>query len=796
MALNVETPDVERTDASPDEVPALLAAPPWRQPKVKVKAPPKLSLQAPELPPEVRWPEHLASAAAQVPQAGTEDEQLSALNVNVAACEARHPSALNALREALATRDADAVVLRLEELNKAWDSRVYPLKHLYGSGAEWLKLGDLALPLWNRMASNHHHDSADEFVPALGVAGLPAMLAWASRSLLSASDLMLCFGAQALAPLATAAAFGSSRQLASKGKAWLLAWPAHAVAAHLPDALGGKGKAQTQAEALMLWLASRGLREVVLAQAARFDAPGSDTVQRATQALLNQDLLARFPARVAELPEFWDGATWRNPPVLMNGKTLPVEAVNALGEMLSFPRTEGRYAGLAQVAEWCTPESLDAFAVQIFEGWTNAGAPSKHNWAFTSLAIWGSDATARDIEQRVRRWPTEGLSARAALGLEVLADMGSDQALRCIAGIAERVKSRPLKDKAQEMMASIGLARGLSAQDLEDRLVPHLGLNARGELALDFGPRQFLLSLDESLKPKLRALEGGKPGAAIAKLPAVGARDDADLAREATAQFKLIAKQTKAVATSQIKRMEKAMREQRRWSREDFEQVYVRHPLLRQLVSRLVWGVYAPSESQPPQSPELPASSPAGDRLLDCFRINAEGEWIQADDTPFAWPAGQTDGLAPRVGVLHPLQASAEQLQAFGQLLADYELLQPFAQLGRDVTHGLTPDGQTTHFQAWASKSFEPLKVLGLESRGWSSNRESGQIYDYTRQLPGQMHAQLMLEPGIELFSPRDSGAQKLTLTITKAGGTHVDVRELDAITASELLRDLAEIHA
>ncbi len=787
MGLNVETPHLERVDASPDEVPALLATPPWRQPKVKVKAPPKLSLQAPELPPQVRWPEYLVDAAALVPQAGTEDEQLSALGVD-SYRQSRHKNELNALRQALAARDADAVVLRLGEFHKAWDGRDYPLKNLYGLGAEWLKLGELALPLWNRMASNYYHHGANGFVPALGVAGLPAMTAWASRSLLSAADLMLCFGAQALAPIALAAAFGGNKQLASKGKAWLRSWPAYAVATHLPDALGGKGKAQTQAESMLLWLAGQGLREAVLTGAARFDAPGSDTVQRATLALLDQDPLARFPARIAELPEFWDAASWRHPPVLMNGKTLPVEAVNALGEMLSFPRIEGRYAGLAQVTQWCTPESLDAFAVQIFETWTHAGAPSKHNWAFTSLAIWGSDATARDIEQRVRRWPTEGLSARAAMGLEVLADMGSDQALRCIAAIAERVKSRPLKDKAQDMMASIGLARGLSAQDLEDRLVPHLGLNARGERVLDFGPRQFLLSLDESLKPKLRVLEGGKPGAAIAKLPAVGARDDAELAREATAQFKLIVKQTKAVATSQIRRMEKAMREQRRWSREDFEQVYVRHPLLRQLVSRLVWGVYAPCEPQLSQSP-------AGDRLVDCFRISAEGEWTNADDTPFAWP-DHAHGLAPRVGVLHPLQTSAEQLQAFGQLLADYELLQPFAQLGREVTRGLTPDGQAAHFQAWVGKLFEPLKVLGLESRGWTSNSESGLIYEYTRQLPGQMRAGLLLTPGIELFSPRDSGVQMLTLTITKAGGADVDVCELDAITASELLRDLAEVHA
>ena len=43
--------------------------------------------------------------------------------------------------------------------------------------------------------------------------------------------------------------------------------------------------------------------------------------------------------------------------------------------------------------------------------------------------------------------------------------------------------------------------RGLTMAELEDRLAPDLGLDSSGSLTLDFGPRQFTVGFDETLKP-------------------------------------------------------------------------------------------------------------------------------------------------------------------------------------------------------------------------------------------------------------------------------------------------------
>ncbi|ARU05069.1 hypothetical protein CCO03_10535 [Comamonas serinivorans] len=780
---------------------AWLENPPWRQPTPKTK--PRASKAAkalhltdvPPLAPQLRWSEVFEAAAAQALETGSEVEQLAALGVDLADFQDEDQVELVPLRQALAARDADAVAQTLRELNEKispyWARQ--PLQEFDGDGRDWLKLGDLAAPLWNRLAARYVHAGAAAFVPALGLAGLPAMEAWCARSLASAIDLALCMASEPLARSAGLAVV-SGKAHAIHGKAWLKAWPEYAAAAHLPDALCGKGKAQTVARTVLLWLVDEGLRESVLAGAQRLEALGHAGALQATHELLADDPLLRYPTRVGELPEFWPQLA-AHAPQWVQGGTLSSPALQTLGEMLSFPAGAGRYAGLALVREACTPESLAAFAWALMQAWeadrANRSVSSwrprepgaellkptaKYDWAFWALGVLGNDQTARDLAKCARVWPTEGLSARAGTALEILAEMGTDVALGEIAAIAERVKSRPLKLKAQEMMRKIGLMRGLSAQDLEDRLVPTLGLNTKGERVLDFGPRQFLLRLDEQLKPQLRALEDGRPGARVAKLPAVGARDDAALASAATAAYKAVAKQTKAIGASHIKRLEKAMREQRRWTPDDFQVVYVQHPVLRQIAARVIWGLYAPAQPGGPARP------------LAAFRVAADGELLQADEAPLVWP-----DVPVKVGVVHPLQLDAATLAAFGQVFVDYELLQPFEQLGRQVARDLTAEQAVAAVLAWDGKALEPLRVLGLDARGWDNWRDSGFICSYQRSLPGQRQVTLDLEPGVALFSPRDSGAQTLHLRLTQQGQPQ-DWRELDPITLAELLRDLEHI--
>ncbi len=139
----------------------------------------------------------------------------------------------------------------------------------------------------------------------------------------------------------------------------------------------------------------------------------------------------------------------------------------------------------------------------------------------------------RNLAPLIRAWPGEGGHTRAVAGLEILSTIGSDVALMHLHGIAQKVKFKGLKDRANEKMAEVAAALELRPEQLADRLLPDFGLDDTGSLTLDYGPRRFVVGFDEQLKPFVADAEGKR----LKALPKPGAKDDAERAPEAYRRF-------------------------------------------------------------------------------------------------------------------------------------------------------------------------------------------------------------------------------------------------------------------
>ncbi|RVT06650.1 DUF4132 domain-containing protein, partial [Klebsiella oxytoca] len=141
-----------------------------------------------------------------------------------------------------------------------------------------------------------------------------------------------------------------------------------------------------------------------------------------------------------------------------------------------------------------------------------------------------------------------------------------DIALMQLNGIAQKLKFKALQERAREKIGNIAESRGLTVEELEDRLAPDLGLNEDGKLTLDFGPRRFIVSFDEALKPYVRDENGSR----LKDLPKPNKSDDNALAAEAVNRYKALKKDARTIAAQQIARMESAMCQRRRWTPENF----------------------------------------------------------------------------------------------------------------------------------------------------------------------------------------------------------------------------------
>ena len=572
--------------------------------------------------------------------------------------------------------------------------------------------------------------------------------------------------AQPLASARVAAVAANALRTSKRSKAlaqsWLLRHAAVAADALLP--LLAERKGGDDAAFALRWLLANGREEVVAAAAESYGADG----RAALFALRAFDPLDLAPARLPKLPPFWLPAGFARP-LLRDGRALPQAVLDAIGDMLAFSPLEPRYAGLEYLRELCTPDSLGAFAWDLFQSWLTAGAPAREAWAFAALAHLGDDECARRLAKLIRGWPTEGNSGRAANGLDVLAAMESDVALMLLHGIAQKVKSKPLQEKARAKMEQLALVRGLSAEELADRLVPDLGLDESGSLALDFGPRQFSVGFDEHLKPQVR----DATGAVLKDLPAPLKSDDAALAEATVARFKALKKDARTLAGQQLKRLEDAMVQQRRWSALEFRQFFVLHPLLRHLVRRLLW---ARRDGPQPQ----------------CFRVAEDLSYADAHDALYLLPD------EAQVGIVHPLELSPADAAAFGQVFADYEILQPFAQLGRETWRLSEDEQQSFELARFAGRKVVTASLFGLDARGWQreDSGDGGWVNTYVRPLGRAFEAQLVFAPGHIIGDPKSQPEQALeSLSLRRPGSWDDSARrrwgELPAVLASEVLRDI-----
>ncbi|WP_205931505.1 DUF4132 domain-containing protein [Escherichia coli] len=631
-----------------------------------------------------------------------------------------------------------------------------------------------AIKLWEFL-SKEPHTAIKPVMLYLRLAGMSGFLHSFSRYPQEGFAVANYFAATELAP-AVARAFNKLKTLRQDARIWLLKYPEHAITGLLPAALGKTGEAQDNARAALRMLTENGHQPLLQKIARRYNQP---EVTDAVNALLALDPLDNHPTKIPTLPTFYQPSLWTRPLLKANAQSLPDSALLHLGEMLRFPQEEALYPGLLQVKDACTTDSLAEFAWDLFTAWQTAGAPSKESWAFTALGVLGNDDTARKLTPLIRAWPGESQHKRATVGLDILAAIGSDIALMQLNGIAQKLKFKALQERAKEKIADIAESRELTVAELEDRLAPDLGLDDNGSLLLDFGPRQFTVSFDETLKPFVRDVSGSR----LKDLPKPNKSDDESQANDAVNRYKLLKKDARTVAAQQVARLESAMCLRRRWSPENFQLFLVEHPLVRHLTRRLIWGVYS-----------------AENQLLACFRVAEDNSYSTADDDLFTLPEGDIS-----IGIPHVLEISPTDAAAFGQLFADYELLPPFRQLDRNSYALTEAERNASELTRWTGRKCPSGRVMGLANKGWikGTPQDAGWIGWMINPL-GRWSLIMEIDEGFAVgMSPAELSAEqllsKLWLWEGKAEsygwGTNstqeAQFSVLDAITASKLINDI-----
>lgn len=541
------------------------------------------------------------------------------------------------------------------------------------------------------------------------------------------------------------------------GRAWLDRHAAAAAALLIPDALGKVAKhRQSAADALKHLAASN--RAVLDEQAAAYGPAAVEAVA----AIVDADPLD--PQRRVPKPPAW-AEPGMLPAVLLRGReaALPDGAVRTLMTALALDDPERLYPGADLLAAECDPASLTAFSWGLFELWLSAGSPSKDGWAMDQLRRFADDQTVRRLTALIREWPGQSQNRKAVRGLEILGHIGSEAALRAVQAVAGNAKFKALKKTAAAQIEVIAERLELSTDQLADRLVPDFGLSSDEPLVLDYGPRRFTVKFDENLKPFAVDDKGKRRASA----PKPAASDDAELAQAAYERFTLLRKELKAAAVEQVKRLETAMVEARVWSVPEFRRYLVEHPVSWQLTGRLVW------------------QCSTGDGWRS-FRLAEDRTPADSEDEPFELPEDA------EVRIAHPVALGDDEVAAWGEVFADYEILQPFEQLTRRVFTLTDEERATGRIARFEGGKTGAGPLIGLLKRGWKygSARPGRYGHGIFHEFPGGGFLLIGSDPGVHPGYGYDDGEQ--TLTRIELGLP--EAVEVDPVRISEALMTVSRL--
>lgn len=556
------------------------------------------------------------------------------------------------------------------------------------------------------------------------------------------------FGHVAIAGPVAKAFSGKKHKAAAR--AWILRHPRHAAAGAI--ALWGQDRKAAPAQRVLRFLDAQGLRATLI-ELSEAQGLAADVVK-----MLDLDPLTAAARKKLKLPAF---ATPDALPPLVSpsGEQASAEVVEEELFRLASSNADEPHPAVPGANERYTADSREAFAWALFEAWLAAGADAKQVWCLQAVGFWGGDESAKKLTALAKKWPGEGAAKRAQWALDALANIGTDSALTSINLLAEKSRFPAFKTAAQEKIATIAEARGLGVEELADRLAPRLDLDEEDAAVLNFGPRRFTLSFDESLMPVLRD-EDGKP---LKALPKPRAGDDKGLAKAATARFKALKQAAKAAASLQITRLERAMQQQREIPAAVFVEHFVSHPWMVHLAKRLVW-------------------SAAGTR----FRIAEDNTFSDQRDERWELPDGAS------VRVTHALELAEAERGAWASLLADYEIAQPFPQIDRPI-HAMTAEEASASKSArFAGREVHVRQLLALEREGWRRWYDVA-IDGFERPLGPGAGAVLHFEPGWHPSETIEEVEDQRLTELVVHGRAFAD---LDAITFSELVYDIERVLA
>ncbi len=316
-------------------------------------------------------------------------------------------------------------------------------------------------------------------------------------------------------------------------------------------------------------------------------------------------------------------------------------------------------ADLRQLNDDVERESALEFGRALWALWEKKRYHTDLAWLAWGAGFFGDDTMTLSMYKQMQKAMRQGKDGYriATQMLNVLMSIDTPMARMTLASYARSARANTLQQKAMACVEAAAKREGVSLERLEDISVPSCGLDDRGRRTFSYGPRSFEVTVGENFYPVVR----DEKGKITKNLPRSRKSDDAVSVEEARAQWDMLKGSLIHTFKIQLGRLEQMMVARRRWRAEEWREQMCHHPVMTLFARNLLWRAHEAS----------------GEMTL--FRVAEDMTLAGVDDE--AWELAED----VEVSLVHPIDMTTDELQRWGDVFMDYELIAPFEQLGRQV---------------------------------------------------------------------------------------------------------------
>jgi hypothetical protein len=257
---------------------------------------------------------------------------------------------------------------------------------------------------------------------------------------------------------------------------------------------------------------------------------------------------------------------------------------------------------------------------------------------------------------------------------------------------------------------------------LYDLRMKNFGFNENSNKTISYGPRSFVLTMTRDFKFTVV----DDKGKSFKNLPKPSKKDDEAIANKTYEDFKIMKNDLKEYLKGRKSYLEEKMISEAKWDIEDWKMIFLENPVMNNFAKGLIWSVKSKGEDK--DSPLL-------------FRIMEDNSFVDIEDEEYTLPS---TGI---ITLIHPIDLSKEELDAWKEQLEDYEIIQPLDQLNRTVFKPTKEQLELTSIEEFVG--FMALRISFkaklMDKYGWSRGpaEDAGCYYSYQKYLPNNIKAEL-----------------------------------------------------